>query len=462
VADERNTPNHRWYQPRYNVPLAKEDFSRDWIFASGIRRIDDKVVRQALFANGEQGAWYDPSDLDTMFTDTAGTTPATVGDAVARINDKSGNGHNATQPTLAQRPILSREPATGRRNLLVFTEQFDIADWAKSGSSITANTTLAPDGTTTADTLTGVSGNFRVEQLRAIASGATYTMSVYVKEGTSPTVALDFINVAAGPVFTFSTATWSTVSGWTTSVEALADGWFRLSASRLSGTTFAGPGWKVSGTTSVFIWGAQLELGSTATAYQRVVTARDVTEAGQPNRFYLFCDGLDDGMVTSSIDFTATDKMTVFAGVRKLSDAARGTILELTASAASNNGAFHLTAPNAASDTFAFESKGTALTDAVASGIAAPAARVLTGQSDISADSNIIRVNGVQADSDTGDQGTGNFASAVLHLFRRGGTTLPFNGHFYGAAILGRAATAAEIANAERWLASKTTGVILA
>lgn len=59
-----------------------------------------------LFAADEQGAWYDPSDLSTMFTDEAGTNPAAVGSLVARINDKSGNGNNATtatnQPTLRQ------------------------------------------------------------------------------------------------------------------------------------------------------------------------------------------------------------------------------------------------------------------------------------------------------------------------------------------------------------------------
>lgn len=49
-----------------------------------------------LFLHGEKGAWYDPSDLTTTFTDTAGTTPAnTNGAVVARINDKSGNGNHA-------------------------------------------------------------------------------------------------------------------------------------------------------------------------------------------------------------------------------------------------------------------------------------------------------------------------------------------------------------------------------
>ena len=60
-----------------------------------------------LFANGEAGAWYDPSDFSTMFQDAAGTTPVTaVGQSVGKILDKSGRGNHATQSTLAYRPIL--------------------------------------------------------------------------------------------------------------------------------------------------------------------------------------------------------------------------------------------------------------------------------------------------------------------------------------------------------------------
>ena len=44
----------------------------------------------SLFASGEQGAWYDPSDLSTMFQDAEGTTPVTaVGQPVGLILDKS-------------------------------------------------------------------------------------------------------------------------------------------------------------------------------------------------------------------------------------------------------------------------------------------------------------------------------------------------------------------------------------
>ena len=45
---------------------------------------------QQLFANGEPGFWLDPSDMSTMFTDAAGTTPVTaVEQPVGLILDKS-------------------------------------------------------------------------------------------------------------------------------------------------------------------------------------------------------------------------------------------------------------------------------------------------------------------------------------------------------------------------------------
>jgi hypothetical protein len=50
-----------------------------------------------LFANGEQGGFWDPSDLSTTFQDTAGTVPATAdGQTVKCIKDKSGNGNHLT------------------------------------------------------------------------------------------------------------------------------------------------------------------------------------------------------------------------------------------------------------------------------------------------------------------------------------------------------------------------------
>ena len=51
---------------------------------------DPDAVIKALFANSEQGAWYAPRDLTTMFQDRAGTTLVTAdGQAVGMILDKS-------------------------------------------------------------------------------------------------------------------------------------------------------------------------------------------------------------------------------------------------------------------------------------------------------------------------------------------------------------------------------------
>lgn len=67
---------------------------------------------RALFANGEQGAWFDPSDLSTLWQDSARTTPVTdYGDPVGAMDDKSGNGNHATQATSTARPTLRQDGA---------------------------------------------------------------------------------------------------------------------------------------------------------------------------------------------------------------------------------------------------------------------------------------------------------------------------------------------------------------
>lgn len=59
----------------------------------------------SLFAGGEQGAWYDPSDMSTLFQDAAGTVTA-IGQLVGKMLDKSGNGLHVTSASDAVRPTL--------------------------------------------------------------------------------------------------------------------------------------------------------------------------------------------------------------------------------------------------------------------------------------------------------------------------------------------------------------------
>jgi hypothetical protein len=65
-----------------------------------------------VFASSEQGAWFDPSDLSTLFKDSAGTTPVTTaGQPVGLMLDKSGRTNHAVQTTVAARPMYQTGPA---------------------------------------------------------------------------------------------------------------------------------------------------------------------------------------------------------------------------------------------------------------------------------------------------------------------------------------------------------------
>lgn len=82
-------------------------------------RVGQGFSPNALFDAMDAGLWFDPSDRLSLFRDTAGTIPVSaVGQAVARINDKTGNGVHATQPISAARPIYRLD--SGGRAYLEF------------------------------------------------------------------------------------------------------------------------------------------------------------------------------------------------------------------------------------------------------------------------------------------------------------------------------------------------------
>jgi hypothetical protein len=154
--------------------------------------------------------------------------------------------------------------------------------------------------------------------------------------------------------------------------------------------------------------------------------------------------------------------MSVFAGVRKLSDALQGIFCEFSANTSLNNGSFRMTFPGGSGfDSYAWLSKGTLISTAGANGFAAPITNVVTGLGDISGDRSTLRVNGTQVAQATGDQGTGNFGNYPLFIGRRNDTNLPFNGRDYGIIVVGKTASATEITNTESYLAANTSGVTL-
>lgn len=163
--------------------------------------------------------------------------------------------------------------------------------------------------------------------------------------------------------------------------------------------------------------------------------------------------GFDDWWESvNTLNMSITDAVTLVAAVRKDSDAAAAVLFELSPTTSSNTGALQMRAPQINSTSnFHFASKGTLEVGVAATGYPAPYKAVLTGLGRISTDTAILRVNGTQVASSSSDQGSGNYGNYKAYFFRRGGSSLPFKGRFYGATLLGRTATATELLRIERW-----------
>lgn len=201
----------------------------------------------------------------------------------------------ATKPANAAR--FRFNPSTGlsegllvepqRTNLLLRSEELSNAAWTAASLTVTANSTTAPDGTTTADTLaaTGAGGN--LSQAITIAAGRGIAFSKYLKanassfglltlsDGTNSVTA--WFNLASGAV---GTASAGGTSGGTALqysqhwIEPAGNGWYRCSLEVTSSvaTTIgcavspaASNGAAAANTDSIYAWGAQAEAEATYT-----------------------------------------------------------------------------------------------------------------------------------------------------------------------------------------------------
>jgi hypothetical protein len=183
-------------------------------------------------------------------------------------------------------PSILVEPQ--RTNLLTYSQDFSNSDWIKENASITANSTISPDGTTNSDTISSVLAlESSVSQIETIATNTSYSFSVYIKkdnnESRFPEIVLRTDGVSYVEQYVqLNTKTGATVVRYQNGtvshkVESLGSYWkitltnvglldvliiarIRPAVTDVFGTYNPQIG-------SIIAWGAQLEAGSYATSY---------------------------------------------------------------------------------------------------------------------------------------------------------------------------------------------------
>jgi hypothetical protein len=262
----------------------------------------------------EQGAFptsYTPSA--DSFTSRASTGTFIGSDGLVKTAAINTARYNYNPMNLKLAPKLLLEPAA--TNLLTYSEQFDNVIWEHGvggnlGISVTADNTTSPDGTTNADKITndaGATSLFQYDLTVTASSTNDYTASIFVKAGTATKFVLNCYYVSnAEDNILFDLTTGTYVSGATAanqaSIIAMGNGWYRVSfvlTRDATGTRTAMVfrGWGMAGTVRgngvigeyYYAWGAQLEVGTTATSYipttsAQVTRSADVSSSSAATR----------------------------------------------------------------------------------------------------------------------------------------------------------------------------------
>jgi hypothetical protein len=213
-------------------------------------------------------------------------------------------------------PAVLIEPAS--TNIVSYSEQFDDAFWTKGNATVTANSTTAPDGTTTADTLTeNSSAGEHIVYCGFASEAAYYTLSVFAKAGTRSWISLyasgiwQSFNVSTGVVGTTGASVSATITpagnGWyrcvVTRLMTATNNYWQLNIATGDNTSLSSPiSYTGNGTGSVYIWGAQVEKTYGVSSYipttsAAVTRAADVVGPGTSGIY-----GLEDRQTATAND----------------------------------------------------------------------------------------------------------------------------------------------------------------
>ena len=167
-------------------------------------------------------------------------------------------------------------------NLVQNSEQYSAGTWGLAFLSISTDSAVAPNGTTTADLLYPPSSQaycYVSTTSFSVVAGQTYTQSVYLKRSGFRWGIVDNMAGSPGAWFDLLNGVVGTVaSGCTAFIESVGNGWYRCSVSSVAqaGTNYAdfrmsdtngGSAVTANGSDGLLAWGFQLNIGSTAKPY---------------------------------------------------------------------------------------------------------------------------------------------------------------------------------------------------
>lgn len=217
--------------------------------------------------------------LDPRITFTR-TTTATYYDANGVLQTAaSGVARFDHNPTTGESlGLLVEEQRTN-----INTNSANFTTWSKVNTTVTGNTAVAPDGTTTADTVAanlGSNTTYIRKDFSGLVNGQQYTISFFVKNINSSGFWARILNLdgsANTSVFpNIQTSGSDSGTGWTR--VSVGNGWYRIfitvTANATAGFRFYWyPSGGIDNGQSVYLWGAQLEEGAFPTSYIATTSA---------------------------------------------------------------------------------------------------------------------------------------------------------------------------------------------